>query len=178
MISAIIGIGIAKALSNTATDAYLLAPLACGLASSAMTLTGTVHPPGGATAVLAVADPTLRALGWNLIPLIAISAAIIILSACLLGNMFRRYPVWWWTVGDIGFYWKQKAMHEADPEQGQITGAHDTLSSELSKDHKSFDLLRAQVLISDLGVIYPPGLDLSEEELLVLEAIAAKLESQ
>jgi HPP family protein len=181
MVSVVVGVAVAKGLTKSASDAYILVPLACGLASSVMTLTGTIHPPGGATAVLAVSDPTMRALGWDLIPLMAVSCTIMIAVACLMGNMFRRYPVWWWTVGECGSQWTKGRIRN-DLEQGNMKDksfdGEDTSRTASSVDAKSDKLHEAQVLVSAHVVLYPPDLDLSEEELLVLEALAAKLKAR
>jgi len=148
-----------------------------------MALTGTIHPPGGATAVLAVSDPILRALGWNLLPLIAISCSIMIAVACIMGNIFRRYPIWWWTVGKCGTRWEKSPSIE-DVEQAQIkeemfTKRGSSVATKSSiRDSKHFELHEAQVLVSRHGVLYPPHLNLSEEELTVLEALAARLHNR
>jgi CBS-domain-containing membrane protein len=159
-VSAIVSVAVAKGLTKSASDAYLLAPLACGLASSAMTLTGTLHPPGGATAVLAVSDPTLRDLGWNLIPLMAISCSIMIAVACLMGNMFRRYPIWWWTVGECGTRWSKGARKE-DLEyrnvKERVMYRKDSRTTS-SIDDKNYRMHEAQVLISIYDILYPPDL--------------------
>jgi len=180
IISAIIGVAVAQALDSSATSAYLLAPLACGLASATMSLTGAVHPPGGATAVLAVTDPGLRALGWNLVPLTAIACTVMIVVACLMGNVVRRYPVWWWSAGECGTRWKrnypaaedteavaeEKALYACD----ESTTAGSMLRDRLSKVED------AMVLISLHGVLYPPNLYISDNEIATLKGLAARLD--
>lgn len=77
---------------------YLSAPLAAALALTAMRLTNTVHPPGGATAILAVTTP---GLGWKAVPLVAIGSSVMVAAGCVLNNIGRRWPVWWWTEADL-----------------------------------------------------------------------------
>jgi HPP family len=176
-------VAVAQLLTESASDAYIMAPLACALASAAMTLAGTLHPPGGATAVLAVADPGLRALRWQLVPLVAISCTVMVAVACLLGNIMRRYPAWWWTIGECGTRWT-KQRRVLDPEVNDTTrelvqekddGSTLTISA---FTEKLSELHEAPVLVTYQGVLYPPDLDLGEEELAVLEALAARLEAR
>jgi len=84
------------------TLAWLLAPLACGTASALMTLLNSVYPPGGATAVLAVADPVVRALGWNFVLLVFLASLLMLGVALLVNNVMRRYPMWWWSPLETG----------------------------------------------------------------------------
>ena len=80
---------------------WIAGALSCGLASAVMTLTKTVYPPAGATALLAAVDPTLSHLGWFLLPLVLLSAALTLASSLLLNNIQRRYPLYWWTSEDL-----------------------------------------------------------------------------
>jgi CBS-domain-containing membrane protein len=65
-----------------------------------MLVTRTVHPPGGATALLAViGGPKLHALGYLyvLVPAGA-GACLLLLVALVVNNLarHRRYPEYWW----------------------------------------------------------------------------------
>ena len=60
-----------------------------------MTVTKTVYPPAGATALLAAVDPQVERLGWYLVPLVLLSAAITLLVSLLINNIQRRYPTYW-----------------------------------------------------------------------------------
>ena len=42
----------------------------CGVSSAVMLLTGTVHPPGGASAVLAATSPEITDMGWYFVGLV------------------------------------------------------------------------------------------------------------
>ncbi|WP_078668582.1 HPP family protein [Chitinophaga eiseniae] len=74
--------------------------LACALAVAAslvvMQVTKTVHPPGGATALLAIAgSPAIRKLGfWYVLSPVASGVAILLLVAVVVNNMtdVRQYP--------------------------------------------------------------------------------------
>lgn len=91
-ISALIGVFIAKLFP----DPFLAAPLAVGLAVLAMQFFKCVHPPGGATALLAVlGGESVKQLGFDfaLFPVLA-NALTITLSAVAYNYLFhwRRYP--------------------------------------------------------------------------------------
>jgi CBS-domain-containing membrane protein len=62
-----------------------------------MALTGTVHPPAGATALLAVVDQSSVTLGWYFVPLVLLSCTLMIFVALLVNNVQRRFPVYWWS---------------------------------------------------------------------------------
>ncbi|ORX51684.1 hypothetical protein DM01DRAFT_230989, partial [Hesseltinella vesiculosa] len=62
-----------------------------------MQLTVTVHPPGGATALIAVVDNTVRGMRWYYIGIVAMSAAVQLVVACLVNNVEKKYPSYWWA---------------------------------------------------------------------------------
>lgn len=72
-----------------------------------MTLTDTVHPPAGATALLAVTDPAVARLRWALVPLVLLGAAAVLAVACLVNNCQRRFPLYWWTPRHVGGAWRR-----------------------------------------------------------------------
>lgn len=67
-----------------------------------MGITKTVHPPAGATALLAAVDNRVRDMGWLLIPVVIVSSGLMIGVGLLLGNVQRTYPRYWWTPGMVG----------------------------------------------------------------------------
>ena len=91
LLSALVGCAVAAFVG---TGSVALA-MAVGLAIVAMHVTHTTHPPGGATAVIAVHDHA----GW-LFPLlpVAAGAAILVVIAVLANNIVnhRQYPKHWW----------------------------------------------------------------------------------
>lgn len=87
---------------------WLAGALACASATAVMALTGTVHPPAGATALLAVVNPDVRVLGWLLIPVILLGCTLMLSVALLVNNLQRRFPVYWWTSGEVGGYWRKR----------------------------------------------------------------------
>lgn len=77
----------------------IAAAFAVALSGAAMHLTGTMHPPGGATALLAViGDEAVRKAGiWYAIMPVGAGAVIIVLMGVLINNLclHRRYPARW-----------------------------------------------------------------------------------
>jgi CBS-domain-containing membrane protein len=64
--SAIIGVAITKLFrlrSDFEKIKWIAGAVSCGTASAVMLLTGTVHPPGGASAVLAATSPEITEVG-------------------------------------------------------------------------------------------------------------------
>jgi len=65
-----------------------------------MHLTKTLHPPGGATALIAViGSDKIHALGYMyVITPVALGALIMLVVSLIVNNIpkDRRYPVFWW----------------------------------------------------------------------------------
>ena len=97
LVSAVVGVAMFRWLGS---EPWLAAALAVSLAIVVMHLTQTLHPPGGATALIAViGSESLHALGFYyvLVP-VGLGALILLLVALLINNVApsRRYPVFWW----------------------------------------------------------------------------------
>lgn len=78
---------------------WVAGALAVSIAISLMCLTNTVHPPAGATALIAVYSPeSIHKLGmmYVLLPVLS-GVAILVLVAIVVNNIFpsRRYPQYW-----------------------------------------------------------------------------------
>jgi CBS-domain-containing membrane protein len=96
VISALIGVACYRWCGG---PVWVTAALAVSLAISAMLLTRTLHPPGGATALLAViGGDRVHHLGflYPFLP-IALGALILLAVALLVNNLskHRRYPEYW-----------------------------------------------------------------------------------
>jgi CBS-domain-containing membrane protein len=97
LLSALVGVLIFQLAGTTL---WLASALAVALAIMVMHLTRTLHPPGGATALIAViGSEALHRLGflYALVP-VGLGAVCLLLVALLVNNLAsdRRYPVWWW----------------------------------------------------------------------------------
>lgn len=96
ILSAIIGVVIFKIFGS---HLWLASPLAVATAIAAMHATRTLHPPGGATALIAViGSQQIHALGfyYALIP-VGVSAFIMLVVALTVNNLCRtrKYPEFW-----------------------------------------------------------------------------------
>jgi CBS-domain-containing membrane protein len=96
IISALVGVTCVKLLGGTV---WLAAALAVSLAIVAMLATKTLHPPGGATALIAViGGPKVHALGFLYAFIPAGAGALVLLLVALAVNNLaknRKYPEYW-----------------------------------------------------------------------------------
>jgi CBS-domain-containing membrane protein len=74
---------------------WLAASLSTSIAIVVMQLTGTTHPPAGATALLPATDDEIWRLSWYYLPVVLLSSTMLMCCALLLNNLHRRYPVFW-----------------------------------------------------------------------------------
>lgn len=93
LVSALVGVTVAQLLPDII---WLTAPLAVGLSIVGMQVTKTLHPPGGATALIAVSSgPKIAAMGYLFVlsPVLT-GAGILLLTALVFNNItpHRRYP--------------------------------------------------------------------------------------
>lgn len=93
LISALIGVTIYKLLPDIL---WLTAPLAVALSIVGMQITKTLHPPGGATALLAViGTQKIKALGYLYVVSPVLTGALILFIVALVFNNMtkhRKYP--------------------------------------------------------------------------------------
>lgn len=94
VVSALVGVSVATFLPNII---WLTAPLAVAFSIVFMQITRTLHPPGGATALIAVSGGTkIASLGyWYVLSPVFTGALILFLVALLFNNVTknRHYPV-------------------------------------------------------------------------------------
>ncbi|OAF58734.1 hypothetical protein VC83_05126 [Pseudogymnoascus destructans] len=155
-ISATVGILIALAFRSLGPEEFerlrwLAGALAVAVAAAVMAITKTVHPPAGATALLAVTSDEIVELGWGLLALIEVGCAAMLVVALVWGNVHggRRYPVFWWTEMELGKGGVEEAGLEVEKEMEEGRG--------------------------ERVVVLPQGFVLSEGEREVLERIAERV---
>ena len=97
IVSAIVGVAVFHWIG---TVPWLAAALAVSLAIVAMHWTVTLHPPGGATALIAViGSDKLHALGfYYVLAPVGLGSLLLLLVAILVNNLTstRHYPLYWW----------------------------------------------------------------------------------
>ncbi|WP_129716540.1 HPP family protein [Pedobacter sp. SYP-B3415] len=89
VLSALIGVSVCKLLPETL---WLAAPLAVSLSIVGMQMSRTMHPPGGATALIAVAGPEkIKSLGYLYVLSPVLSGVLILLIFALVFNNLTRH---------------------------------------------------------------------------------------
>ncbi|PNP46862.1 HPP family protein [Trichoderma gamsii] len=190
VLAAVIGCGVGKLFllsDNFEEIKWLGGALACASATAVMALTKTVHPPAGATALLAVVDSTLIQVGWFLIPVMLLGCTLMLGAALLINNLERRFPVYWWTPEDLRQpnslfrrrHSKKKAPEaaadETKPEEGSERYVSD-LEAATDKEAETEDAKHAADIIIKPGhVIVPEHVYLTQEEQQYLETLCKRL---
>jgi CBS domain-containing membrane protein len=94
LVSALIGVTVQKLAPDIL---WITAPLAVSLSIVFMQITKTLHPPGGATALIAVTGSVeLKSLGyWYVISPVLIGSLLLLIVALLFNNVTsnRQYPI-------------------------------------------------------------------------------------
>ncbi len=97
LISALIGVSAFKLLYP---QLWLAAALAVAVSIAVMHATKTLHPPGGATALIAViSGDNILKLGYLYVVIpVGAGAAVMLIVALIVNNIpkERRYPEFWW----------------------------------------------------------------------------------
>lgn len=130
-LAAICGVCAAKLFqlnSNFDNIQWVSGAVGCALASWVMSLTNTIHPPGGATAVLASTEMHVIAMGWRYIPIVLLDSVLMICVALIFNNLFRQYPLYWWSPSKVGRKLRQerreakegKMANEKSAEEGNV----------------------------------------------------------
>ncbi|EEH46543.2 uncharacterized protein PADG_02641 [Paracoccidioides brasiliensis Pb18] len=172
VIASAIAVGISKLFAmhpNGEDLCWLSGPLACAVAVAAMVFTKTVHPPAGATALLASVDVGTRRLGWQLIPLVILSSSLVLATALLFNNIHRRFPLYWWTPEDLKptEATEKTDMETASSDDDEHIPKESTIDGQIRKDHMIM-IQRGRVTVSD-------GLFLSSEELQLLDHLSRRI---
>ena len=100
VISALVGVCVYKFTEAVHCGVWLSAPLSVSLAIMIMQVTKTLHPPGAATALIAViGGAPVHSLGFMYILTPTAVGSCIMTAVALLGNNLsgvRQYPKFWW----------------------------------------------------------------------------------
>jgi hypothetical protein len=171
LFSSIIGVGMAKLFAlNPSFEQirWVGGALAVGISSAVMGLTKSVHPPAGATALLAVTSNEIFDIGWFLIPLILLGSSLMLGVACVLNNIQRKFPMYWWTPVDLS----RLSRKGQDVEKAE--------ESEKSDDGISYNQYRnrrgALIVIDGESVSVPDWISLDSEETTMLEVLRSKIQ--
>ncbi|KAK4889387.1 hypothetical protein LTR27_011833 [Elasticomyces elasticus] len=189
-LSAIVGVSISKLFQHNPTFfadyAWVSGSVGCACASLVMSLTNTVHPPGGATAVLASTEALAVALGWHFVWMMLLASALMTTVACLFNNIIRQYPVYWWTPEDVGSELRKQRREKQDKstENGEkdVEKQVSEADSERTLQHSQSNVDNEvdehglhEVHISPYKIHVPSHIDVTDEELLVLQSLQFRL---
>ncbi|KAG0284385.1 hypothetical protein BGZ96_011227 [Linnemannia gamsii] len=116
IMSSFIGVSLYKLFNLMSQEVFdrlhwLLCALAVSISLFVMQLTHTVHPPAGASALIAVSGgQVIYDLGyWYLLCPIALGVAFLMIVAMLVNNVVRTYPTHWWAP-------KSRVIHVVDQD--------------------------------------------------------------
>lgn len=168
VISATFGVGITKLFklrSDFESIRWIAGAVSCGVASSAMVMTNTIHPPGGATAVLAATQTNVTDMGWHFVPLILLGSTLMLLVSLIINNIQRQFPVYWWTPDDIR---REKDVDIEKPPKGIITTGEEQLDAPG----------RYKLIVTADHVTVPDQISLSPKEVKVLEGLRDRIREQ
>jgi len=170
-VAAFVGVCVAKLFElgpDFTNIRWIAGPISCGLASFVMAMTNTVHPPGGATALLAAIDPTVLAMGWMFIPLILLGSILMLPVALLVNNIQRQFPVFWWTPRDVGRMMKARDIESSGPGE-------ETMAEKETVEFVGRTGFNQTIMLSPSHVLVPEGFPLDQEQAEVLEILRDRL---
>lgn len=177
----VIGVGISKGFARISPSSryselrWFAGTLSCACSTVFMGLTGTVHPPAGATALLAVTDDRVAQLGWVLVPVVLLSSSLVLVVALLVNNVQRVFPKYWWTAEEVGSFWthRRDGSRDSGAEAGTVAAAKGCRDRDVDEElgKVSSDEAEALVTITKHGVFVSPDVRLSAQEKMCLENI-------
>jgi hypothetical protein len=169
VLSTTVGIAITKLFQHSPhfeSLRWVAGALSVGLASAIMGITKTVHPPAGATALLCSTSPEITALGWFLLPLILLGSSLLIAVGCVLNNIQRQFPIYWWTPDNLNRKGKDD-IERAPTEEGDNPGRSSTETHVAGAG--------GRIVIDGERIVIPDWLPLEYEEREMLEILKTKL---
>jgi HPP family len=171
--SAIIGVGITKAFlrlppATFADDMWLAGSIACALATTFMSMTKTIHPPSGGTALMAATQAEIRALGWYYVPVVMLSAVLMMGVGFILNNIQRQWPSYWWTSVPLG-----PVLPKMEPEPKTQAISIDTAANGVGYA----EVRRTGSIVMNVdGVFVPEFMELTYDQRAVLDELQTKIE--
>jgi hypothetical protein len=147
-----------------------------------MSMTNTVHPPGGATAVLAAVDPITERMGWMFVPFILLGSTLMFAIACLVNNVQRQFPVFWWTPFEVGSWWRNRRKGRVQDVEGasasQSSHEKDLDDDEERKTSDAADALQLKhmIIVTPDRVVMPDGFVVEGETVQLLHMLRGQLD--
>ena len=176
---------------------WLAGSISVGAASVVMGMTKTVHPPAGATALLCATLPEITELGWWYLALVLLGCMLMLVSALIINNIARRYPIYWWTPADLSALKEKKNATKDVEKASEAIKREETQKAEEQKarnfsqsegdagsateqgsDNVQDRVLRArehQLLIETHRIVVPDWMKIDDWELSILETLQQRL---
>lgn len=143
-----------------------------------MSATKTIHPPAGATALLAATSPEITELGWYLLALVMLGSTLMLGSACIINNIHRRFPVYWWTPQDLSDEFHRgpssgiETASQAEKEQSDAASGH--LNRMKTKEEIHYEH-EHEIKITADRIVIPDWLEIDDWEKNVLQILRHRL---
>lgn len=159
---------------------WLAGAIACAIATVVMAVTKNTHPPAGATAMFAVSQPSITALGWYYVPVIMLWATAAIAIGLVVNNIQRQYPSFWVTAKEH----PDRPSTEIKPRRGHMYSLPDKLCNSINSFDSAETLFEKEsvkdfvVIISGAGVTIPDSLQLKKGHRQALKEIQQLLEQR
>ncbi|KAH7122432.1 HPP family-domain-containing protein [Dendryphion nanum] len=170
--SAIIGVGITKLFryhQDFEKLRWLAGAVSCAVSSAVMLLTGTVHPPGGASAVLAATAPDITDMGWYFVGLVMWGTTLMLIVGLVINNIQRQFPMYWWTPIDLSIGKREDIFTMPDGN-----GGLERRNDDEKAGHENEESVRG-INISAFQIRLPEDLSLNQQETQVLENLRERL---
>lgn len=182
LISSIVGVAVCKLFllsDNFEQIRWSGGALACAAATACMALTKTVHPPAGATALLAVSDDNIVSLGWFLIPVVLLGCGLMLVVALIINNLQRRFPLYWWTPEDLGANRHEMFHRRGSSKKSSLHVQEDEGEKDLEAEAGTGDddstPVSKEIVIKPGDVTVPDYMHITQEEMLLLEQMSRRL---
>jgi len=180
LLSSVIGVGITKLFEMLPPASFqnyywLAGSLSCAVATTVMSITKTIHPPAGGTALLAATSIEIRAMGWYYIPVVILSSVLMMAVGLLTNNIQRRYPMFWFTSLPL----KPEAPKPEQVDQAAKVVSLDHMRRRSTGDTQAdADLLEIgeeAIVVNQHDVVIPSFLDLTYDQRAVLDELHEKI---
>ena len=100
---------------------WLCGSLSVATAICIMDVLNVIHPPAGATALIATVDSNVVAMGWLYLLLVLVSSLIIVGWGIVVNNVAnRRYPQYWFSPAKLVRQKAATTIEEAEEREGSI----------------------------------------------------------
>jgi hypothetical protein len=101
-------------------------------------------------------------IGWFLLPLIIIGSSLLVAVGCVINNIQRTFPVYWWTAVDL-----REDIEKAKVDVGETDEEVEFERYRKGREHR--------IVIDGERIVVPEWMDLDYEEKAMLEILRVRL---